>query len=112
LMGLNDSPPPPPTSPASMSKGERNSLSYAPGFLVASASSYSNCALAAITVAHSRIQTWSAEFVEQRLGVLQVGRVEALGEPAIDRGEQVVRLGAPSLLGPESGEAGRGAQLQ
>jgi hypothetical protein len=57
MIGLNDSPPPLPPSPASMSKGERNSLGYAPEFLVASPSSYSNCALAAITVAHSQIRT-------------------------------------------------------
>ena len=31
--------------------------------------------------ARSQIRTWSAEFVEQRLGVLQVGGIEALGEP-------------------------------
>jgi hypothetical protein len=62
--------------------------------------------------AHSRIQTWSAELVEQRPGISEIGGVEALGEPAVDRREQVVRLGAPALLGPESGEAGRGAQLQ
>jgi hypothetical protein len=31
------------------------------------------------------------ELIEQRLGVLQVQRVETLGEPAIDRREKVVR---------------------
>jgi hypothetical protein len=112
LIGLNDSPPPPPPSPAWMSKGERNSLGYAPGFLVASPSSYSKCALAAITVAHSRIQTWSAELVEQPLGVLQVGGVEALGEPAVDRREEIVGPSALALIAPEATKAGRGTQFE
>jgi hypothetical protein len=38
--------------------------------------------------------------VEQRLGVLQVGGLEAFGEPAVDRREQVAGLGAPTLSSP------------
>ena len=34
----------------------------------------------------------SAQLVEQRLGVLQISGVEALGEPAVDWREQVARL--------------------
>ena len=37
-------------------------------------------------------QRKSTELVEERLGVLQVGGVEALDEPAVDRGGQVVGL--------------------
>ena len=46
------------------------------------------------------------QLVEQRLGVLEVGGVEALGEPAVDRGEEVVSLRAFALIGPQSGKAG------
>jgi hypothetical protein len=42
----------------------------------------------------------STELVEQRLSVLQISGVEALGEPAVDRREQVKGLGAPALLRP------------
>jgi hypothetical protein len=45
----------------------------------------------------------SCELVEERLGVLQIGGVEALGEPAVDRREQVVGLGAFALIAPEPG---------
>ena len=37
----------------------------------------------------AEVRTSSAEFVEQRLRILQVGSVEALGEPVIDRREEV-----------------------
>jgi hypothetical protein len=46
----------------------------------------------------------SRQLVEQRLGVLQVCRIEALVEPAVDRRQELVRLGAPALLGPEASE--------
>jgi hypothetical protein len=36
--------------------------------------------------------------VKQRLGVFQVGGVEALGEPAVDRGEHRARFIALTLL--------------
>ena len=45
----------------------------------------------------------SCQLVEQRLGVLQVGGVEALGEPAVDRREQVVSLSTSALVAPEAG---------
>jgi hypothetical protein len=54
----------------------------------------------------------SAQLVEQHLGVLEIGGVEALGEPAIDGGEQLVSLAAFTLVGPQAGEAGRRAQLE
>ena len=34
------------------------------------------------------------EFVEQCFGVFQVGGIEALYEPAVDRGQQIAGLGA------------------
>jgi hypothetical protein len=38
--------------------------------------------------------------VEQRLGVLEVGGIEPLGEPAVHRGEEVVGLDPLALLRP------------
>ena len=53
----------------------------------------------------------SSQRVEERLGVLQVSRVKPLGEPAIDRCEQVIGLSALALLLPQAGQAHRRAQL-
>jgi hypothetical protein len=53
----------------------------------------------------------STELVEQRLGVLEVDGTEALGEPPIDRCEQVACLGAPALLLPQPSEARGSPQL-
>ena len=44
----------------------------------------------------------SPEFLQQRLGLLQVGRVKALGEPAIDRCQQLVGFGPLALLLPQA----------
>src|SRR4051812_8975423 len=51
------------------------------------------------------------EFGEQNLCLLQILGVEALGEPVINWGEQLIRLLAPTLALPQAGEAGRGAQF-
>src|ERR1700720_793522 len=53
----------------------------------------------------------SAEFVEQRLCIFEVGGVEAFGEPAVDRREEVAGFGAPTLVSAEPGEAHGGAQF-
>src|SRR5262245_34825444 len=50
------------------------------------------------------------EVLKYRLGLLQVGRVKALGEPAVDRGEQLTGLGALALLLPQARQAHRRAQ--
>jgi hypothetical protein len=57
------------------------------------------------------VLTGSRQLVQQGLGVLQVGRVEALGEPAVDRCEEVVRLGVPTLIAPQPSKASGRAQL-
>jgi hypothetical protein len=54
----------------------------------------------ALVHAHLAIQ-----FVEQRLGVLQVGGVEALGEPVVDFGEHRERLVAAAGVAEQPGEA-------
>ena len=51
------------------------------------------------------------QLVEQRLGLFEVGRVEAFGEPAEDWGEQGDRLLRPGLLSAQAGEAHRAAQF-
>ena len=53
----------------------------------------------------------SRQLVEQRLRLFQIGGVEALGEPAVDRREQFARFGPPALFAPQPGEARRGAQF-
>ena len=42
----------------------------------------------------------SRQFVEQRLCLFQIGGVEALGEPAVNRREQIARFGPPALFAP------------
>jgi hypothetical protein len=50
--------------------------------------------------------------LQQRLGVLQVGGVGALGEPEVDWSEEVMGLSAPPLAAPQPRQAHRGAQLK
>src|SRR5262245_27421299 len=49
--------------------------------------------------------------VQQRLGLLEVDSVKALGEPAIDRRQQLISCRTLALLLPQAGEAHGGAQL-
>src|SRR5215831_12506743 len=51
------------------------------------------------------------ERLEQRLCVLQIGRVETFGKPAVDRCQQVAGFGAAALVAAETGEAHGSAQL-
>src|SRR6266550_6441342 len=50
--------------------------------------------------------------VEQRLCVLQVARVEAFGEPGVERGEEGAGRVVLALALPEPRQAGGGAQLE
>jgi hypothetical protein len=52
------------------------------------------------------------ELLQQRLRVDEVLRVEAFGEPGVDRGKEVARVGAPALIAPQARKARRGAQLE
>src|SRR5215831_1899276 len=52
-----------------------------------------------------------SKLVEQCLGLLQNGRIEALSEPAIGRSEEIAGGIALALLAPEPGKTDRGAQL-
>ena len=51
------------------------------------------------------------QLVQQRLRLQQILGVEAFGEPAVDRGEQLIRVLAFALALPQPCEAGRRAQL-
>ena len=51
------------------------------------------------------------EFVEQRLCVFEIRRVEAFGEPSVDRREKVAGFGGAALVAAEPGEARSGAQF-
>ena len=51
------------------------------------------------------------QVVEQRLGLFEVGGIEAFGKPAEDWGEQGSRLLRPALLSAQAGEAHRTAQF-
>jgi hypothetical protein len=42
----------------------------------------------------------SLQFVEQRLGLLEISGIKALGEPAVDRREECVRFGPLALVLP------------
>src|SRR5262249_34010428 len=59
----------------------------------------------------SPIPAGSRQLVEQRLCFFQIGGVEALGEPAIHRGEQVAGFSTTALVAAEPGEAHGGAQF-
>src|SRR5215472_10241699 len=52
------------------------------------------------------------QYVQQCFRLLEVGGVKALGEPAIDRGQELARFQALALLLPEASEAHGGPQLQ
>lgn len=52
-----------------------------------------------------------AQRVEQRLARLQIGRIEALPEPAIDRREEIPGVGAFALVAPEPAKAARGPEF-
>ena len=45
------------------------------------------------------------EFVEQRFCLFEIVCIEAFGEPAIDRCEQIAGFGAPALVATQPGEA-------
>ena len=52
-----------------------------------------------------------AEWCEQRLGLFQIKRIEALGEPAVYRSEKIAGLIPLALIAPEPRHAHRGAKF-
>ena len=62
--------------------------------------------------AHASGDTWSsAQFLEQGLCLFQIKRVEAFGEPAVDRSEQFARLLRLPLIALQPGHAHCGAEF-
>jgi hypothetical protein len=53
----------------------------------------------------------NGQLIEQRLGLLQIARVEALGEPVVDRSEKIAGLIPLALIAPEARHAHRGAKF-
>ena len=53
----------------------------------------------------------SRQLLQQRLRVLEVGGVKALGEPAVDRRQQLLGLRPFALLLPQPAQAQRGAEF-
>jgi hypothetical protein len=51
----------------------------------------------------------SPKLTEQQFGLFENRPVEAFGEPAVDRCEQIPGFGALALITPEAGEVGGGA---
>ena len=43
--------------------------------------------------------------IKQHLGFLQIGGIKTLGEPAVDRGQQLVCVGTPALALPQPAQA-------
>ena len=58
-----------------------------------------------------QLLTSSSQLVEQRLCLFEIGRIEALGEPAIDRRKEIAGFGAKALVAAKPGETDGGAQL-
>ena len=54
---------------------------------------------------------WSAQLAEQFLRLFQIGGIEALGIPAVDRREKIAGFSAAALVAAEPGEARGGAQF-
>jgi hypothetical protein len=60
---------------------------------------------------HPQRTARSLQLVEQCFCLFEIGGGEALGEPAVDRGEQVAGGGAATTVAPQPGEATGGAQF-
>src|SRR5712691_7129235 len=52
------------------------------------------------------------QLVQQRLGLLEIGSSKALGEPAIDLGQELVDLSVLALLVPQPAQTQRCPQFQ
>src|SRR5882724_3348389 len=65
-----------------------------------------------LNAVHGTMSANKSSCVKERLGLLQVGRVKALGEPAVDLHQQLLGRGALPLTLPQPREAQRGAELQ
>src|SRR5262249_39229070 len=62
-------------------------------------------------LAPSTCQAGTLELLQQRLGLLQVERVEAFAEPAVDRREKIASCISLTLIAPELRHAHCGAEF-
>jgi len=85
-------------SPQNFAVGAFSYPHCAQRFLKGAAHSLQNFCSAGFSAPHAEHFMSRTQLVEQRLGVLQVGGVEALGEPVVDIGEHRVSFGALALL--------------
>jgi hypothetical protein len=99
-------------SPQNFAVGAFSYPHFAQRFLKGAAHSLQNFCSAGFSAPHVGQFTSRTQLVEQSLGVLQVGGVEALGEPAVNFGQHGARLVATILFREQPCEAGRGAQLR
>ena len=53
-----------------------------------------------------------SQFVEQRLGLFEIGGIEPFGKPAVDRCPQIAGFTAPTLLRSQLGEIARSTQFE
>src|SRR5262249_20190323 len=60
----------------------------------------------------ARNERQSSRLFQQPLRILEVRRIETLGEPTIDRREEAYGFGVFALIAPETCEAGRSTQLE
>src|SRR5215472_12671159 len=60
---------------------------------------------AAFRTAHTAHPGLGSQFVQQCLGLLEVGGVEAFGEPVVDFGQHRVRFVAAADIAQQAGEA-------
>jgi hypothetical protein len=99
-------------SPQNFAVGAFSYPHFAQRFLKGAAHSLQNFCSAGFSAPHVGQFTSRTQLVEQRLGVFQVGGVEAFGEPAVDFGQHRARLVAFALFVEQPSEACRGAQLR
>jgi hypothetical protein len=93
-------------SPQNLAVGAFSYPHFAQRFLKGAAHSLQNFCSAGFSAPHVGQFTSRTQLVEQRLGVLQVGGIEAFGEPVVDAGEHRAGFVATPLRGKQPCEAG------
>src|SRR6516162_5633559 len=73
--------------------------------------SITRCGISRTKLTTEREARLCIELVEQRLCLFEIGGVEAFGEPAVDRCEQIASFAVAALVAAQPGEARGGAQF-
>src|SRR5215469_15095477 len=98
-------------SPQNFAVGAFSYPHFAQRFLKGAAHSLQNFCSAGFSAPHVGQFTSGTKLVEQRLGVLQIGGVEALSEPVVDFSQHRTCLVAATGIAQQPGETYRRAQL-